>query len=75
MDPERYDTSGLVPLEVGAGAVAFFGPFLVHRSMPNRSGDDRRALLYSYQPPGHPHLRELTGFGRKPEKDPVAPNR
>jgi hypothetical protein len=75
IDPERYDTSRLVPLEVGAGAVTFFGPFLVHRSMPNRSGDDRRALLYSYQPPGHPHLRELTGIGRKPEKDPLAPNR
>ena len=23
------------------------------------TADDRRALLYSYQPAGHPHLREL----------------
>jgi phytanoyl-CoA hydroxylase len=68
IDPELYDTSRLVPLEVAAGAVAFFGAFLVHRSLPNKSGDDRRALLYSYQPPGNPHSRELTGFGRKSEK-------
>ncbi len=60
MDPSRYDHSRLVALEVRAGAVAFFGPFLVHRSLPNRSGGDRRALLYSYQPTGYPHLRELT---------------
>jgi len=63
MDPGHYDASRLVPLEVGAGSVVFFGPFLVHRSLPNRSGDDRRALLYSYQPAGYPHLRELLGLG------------
>ncbi len=67
MDPDRYDASRLVPLEVPAGTVAFFGPFLVHRSLPNRSGEDRRALLYSYQPAGHPHLRELTRLGPRPE--------
>ena len=66
IDPERYDMSRLVTMEVSAGAVVYFGPFLVHRSLPNRSGDDRRALLYSYQPPGNPHLRELSGLGRKP---------
>jgi hypothetical protein len=72
MDPERYDVSRLIPLEVAAGAVAYFGPFLVHRSMPNKSADDRRALLYSYQPPGYAHSRDLNGFGRKPEKDPAS---
>src|SRR5579872_6918231 len=60
MDPDQYDHSRLLPLEVPAGSVAFFGPFLVHRSLFNRSDADRRALLYSYQPNGHPHLRELT---------------
>ena len=75
IDPERYDLSRLVALEVDAGAVAFFGPFLVHRSLPNKSGDDRRALLYSYQPPGHAHLRELTGIGRKREKDQLVTSR
>jgi ectoine hydroxylase-related dioxygenase (phytanoyl-CoA dioxygenase family) len=59
MDPDAFDLSRLVPLEVKAGTVAFFGAFLVHRSMPNRSSGDRRALLYSYQPPGHPHGLEI----------------
>jgi ectoine hydroxylase-related dioxygenase (phytanoyl-CoA dioxygenase family) len=60
MDAEAFDKTRLIPLEVGPGSVAFFGPFLVHRSLPNRSGDDRRALLYSYQPAGNPHSREMT---------------
>jgi len=62
MDPLQYDRSRLLPLEVPSGSVVFFGPFLVHRSLPNRSDADRRALLYSYQPLGHPHLRELIGL-------------
>ena len=69
MDPARYDTSRLLPLEVRAGAVVFFGPFLVHRSLPNRSSADRRALLYSYQPAGHPHLGELMGLGKTAKTD------
>jgi ectoine hydroxylase-related dioxygenase (phytanoyl-CoA dioxygenase family) len=59
MDPDAFDLTRLRPLEVKAGTVAFFGAFLVHRSLPNRSAGDRRALLYSYQPVGHPHIREL----------------
>jgi phytanoyl-CoA hydroxylase len=65
MDPAQFDMSRLVPLEVPAGTVAFFGAFLVHRSLPNRSSVDRRALLYSYQPAGHPHAAELNRFLRK----------
>jgi hypothetical protein len=63
MDPSRFDLARLVPLEVPAGSVVFFGAFLVHRSLPNRSGADRRALLYSYQPAGHAHLRDLVKLG------------
>jgi ectoine hydroxylase-related dioxygenase (phytanoyl-CoA dioxygenase family) len=37
-------------LEVGSAV--FFGPFLVHRSTPNRAANDRRSLLCSYQPGG-----------------------
>ncbi len=59
MDTESFDMTRLVPLEVPAGTVAFFGAFLVHRSLPNRSDGDRRALLYSYQPAGHPHGRDI----------------
>lgn len=68
MDPLKYDQSRLLPLEVPAGSVVYFGPMLVHRSLPNRSGADRRALLYSYQPFGHPHLRELTKLAVPREK-------
>lgn len=59
MDPDRFDHSRLVPLEVRAGSVVFFGAFLVHRSLPNKSDADRRALLYSYQPAGMPHALDL----------------
>jgi len=66
MDPEAFDLTRLAPLEVPAGTVAFFGAFLVHRSLPNRSDGDRRALLYTYQPEGHPHTLELNRlFSRK----------
>jgi hypothetical protein len=50
MDIAAFDLSRLRPLEVPAGTVAYFGAFLVHRSLPNRTDGDRRALLYSYQP-------------------------
>ncbi|MFI4975388.1 MAG: phytanoyl-CoA dioxygenase family protein [Caulobacterales bacterium] len=59
MDPKAFELSRLIPLEVEAGAVAYFGAFIVHRSLPNRTGGDRRALLYSYQPAGQPHSREI----------------
>jgi ectoine hydroxylase-related dioxygenase (phytanoyl-CoA dioxygenase family) len=59
MDDTAFDVKRLVPLEVPAGSVAYFNSFLVHRSLPNRSAHDRRALLYSYQPAGNPHAREI----------------
>lgn len=65
MDVEAFDTARLVPLEVPAGTVVFFGAFLVHRSLPNTSDRDRRALLYTYQPPGHPDALELNRLLRK----------
>jgi hypothetical protein len=66
MDPERFDLGRLIALEVPAGSVAMFGAFLVHRSLPNRSGEDRRALLYSYQPTGRPHSRARNFAPRAP---------
>jgi len=67
MDPGAFDLTRLQPLEVKAGAVVFFGAFLVHRSLPNRSNHDRRALLYSYQPAGHPHIRDIAPIRRAPK--------
>ncbi|MFI4935803.1 MAG: phytanoyl-CoA dioxygenase family protein [Caulobacterales bacterium] len=66
MDMAAFDLGRLQPLEVPAGTVAYFGTFLVHRSLPNRTAGDRRALLYSYQPQGNPHSLELNRlFQRK----------
>jgi ectoine hydroxylase-related dioxygenase (phytanoyl-CoA dioxygenase family) len=59
MDSTAFDTSMLMPLEVPAGTAVYFNSFLVHRSQPNQSENDRRALLYSYQPAGNPHAREI----------------
>ena len=59
IDPAATDDVNAVHLEVPAGSVVYFGPFLVHRSAPNRSARERRALLFSYQPPGAPDMRDL----------------
>jgi ectoine hydroxylase len=59
IDPQAAADVTTVPLEVPAGSVAYFGPWLVHRSAPNRSERERRALLFSYQPPGAPDMRDL----------------
>jgi ectoine hydroxylase-related dioxygenase (phytanoyl-CoA dioxygenase family) len=60
MDTDQFDLTRLQPIEATAGSVVFFGAFLVHRSLPNRTNADRRALLYSYQPAGFPHTVEIT---------------
>ncbi|HEX2589878.1 MAG TPA: phytanoyl-CoA dioxygenase family protein [Rhizomicrobium sp.] len=59
LDTDQFDLNELVPVESPAGSVIFFGPFLIHRSLPNRSNRDRKALLYSYHPGGWPSSVEL----------------
>jgi ectoine hydroxylase len=59
LDESKFEMHTLIPVEARAGTVVFFGAFLVHRSLPNRSDKDRRALLYSYQPGGYPSGVEL----------------
>jgi ectoine hydroxylase-related dioxygenase (phytanoyl-CoA dioxygenase family) len=58
-DPASVEGVATVPVEVPAGSVVYFGAFLVHRSAPNRSDRERRTLLFSYQPPGAPDMRDL----------------
>jgi hypothetical protein len=58
MDVDRFDLGRLTPVEAPAGSVIYFGAFLAHRSLPNASDADRRALLYSFQPAAYPHMRE-----------------
>ena len=52
VDVAAYPDAEAMPVEVPAGSTVSFGSFLVHRSAPNESPHDRRALLFSYQPPG-----------------------
>ena len=59
IDPDRIDTAAMMPVELPAGSAVLFGPMLVHRSAPNRSGADRRALLYTYQPHGQRDQRDV----------------
>lgn len=68
MAPDAVSDDELVALEVPAGSVVFFGSLLVHRSLPNRSGGDRRTLLYSYQPAGRPTSVDALGprLGSRP---------
>lgn len=66
VDVSAYPDAKIVPLEARAGSVVFFGAFLVHRSAPNLSDHQRRAILFSYQPPGRRH--QLDSLRRlKPE--------
>jgi len=69
IDPALEAEVTPVPLVVPVGSVVYFGPFLVHRSGPNRSDRERRALLFSYQPPGCPDMRELLAVDAPPASD------
>lgn len=55
-----------IPVEVPAGSVIYFGAFLVHQSAPNSSDKERRAILFSYQPPGRRTQLEAFRAGWKP---------
>ena len=57
-DPARLDTRSEVIVEAPAGSLLMFGSLLVHRSSPNTSADQRRALLFSYQPAGRPDMQQ-----------------
>ena len=50
LDPKVAEGKRPTPLEVPAGSVVWFGPFLIHKSEPNTSDRERRSLLYTYQP-------------------------
>jgi phytanoyl-CoA hydroxylase len=52
IDASAYPDAVPVPVEVEAGSTVSFGSLMVHQSTPNTSDLDRRALLFSYQPPG-----------------------
>jgi ectoine hydroxylase len=60
VDPLAVDTSRAVTIEAPAGSVLIFPGLMVHRSAPNRTADDRRSLLFCFQPAGRPESSALT---------------
>jgi len=56
-DPRYVDESAQVALAVPAGSLVFFSAHTVHGSRPNESGDARRAIVLTYQPPGNPMFK------------------
>ncbi len=59
-DPEALDVAGEAVVELGAGSLLLFPSLLVHRSSPNTSARQRRAILLSFQPAGRPRQQELS---------------
>jgi ectoine hydroxylase-related dioxygenase (phytanoyl-CoA dioxygenase family) len=59
-DPRAIDASREVVVEAPAGSLLIFPSLLLHRSSPNTSHRQRRAILLSYQPAGRPRQVELT---------------
>ena len=58
IDATAYADVVMQPVPLKAGSMVMFGSLLVHCSEPNRSTLERRALLFSYQPAGHPTMVE-----------------
>jgi ectoine hydroxylase len=58
-DPQRVDAADERLIEAPAGSLLFFPALLVHRSSPNLSASQRRAILLSFQPAGRPRQSEL----------------
>lgn len=66
-DPRYFDLSEQVPALMKAGSLLFFSPHTVHGSEPNLSALPRRALVFTYQPAGHPMFKipETREAGRR----------
>lgn len=59
IDMAAYPEAVSVPVELERGAMVMFGSLLVHQSAPNTSALPRRALLFSYQPPGRERMLDV----------------
>lgn len=56
-DPDRFDETQAVLMEVPAGSMVFFDPHSVHGSSRNQSDRARRAIIMTYQPADFPMLK------------------
>ena len=52
-DPAHFEVGRQWLAELPAGSLVFFDSHIVHGSEPNRSARARRAMVVTYQPPGH----------------------
>ena len=50
--PDDLDASGAAAATMHAGSVLLFGPYTVHRSLPNRSSQPRRVFINGFAFPG-----------------------
>ena len=57
--PAQIDETKSVQVDAPAGSVLYFPALLLHRSSPNTSERQRRALLLSYQPAGRERQETL----------------
>lgn len=58
-DPSGVESGREVSVEVAAGSLLLFPSLLLHRSSPNTSAAQRRAILLSFQPAGRPRQTDL----------------
>ena len=58
-DPTRIDAAQEALVPAAAGSILFFPSLLLHRSSPNTSAHQRRALLLSFQPAGRPRQEDM----------------
>lgn len=58
-DPSRIDGARERLIEAPAGSILIFPALLLHRSTPNTSDHQRRAILLSFQPAGRPRQEAL----------------
>ena len=56
-DPNSFEESDQVLLEVSAGSIVLFDPHCIHGSTPNLSDRPRRAIIMTYQPANFPMLK------------------
>lgn len=62
---QYIDPNKAVSLEMEPGDVALFGPYTIHRSLPNKSNRPRRLFINGYSYPGANHRTyEGDGAGR-----------
>ena len=59
---DRVDPREAVTLTMKAGSVLFFGPYVFHRSLPNRSSRPRRVFINGFAYPGA-NSRDYPGEG------------